>query len=270
MTRPLSRRLVRLALPVTALVVPACTSLSDVQGNNRYGAVTISATGSYEGPFTATPTATFFRGQPQELPDSRTEVDQCAPFNYAPESFVPGNLEAGNAIELRVGASTVSLRQPPNLPLVYALPAGGGFNYVAGDTVRVTIPGQAGGFPAASIALRLAEPVIVNAVVTGAETEDLAIRWQPNGDARSGIIISLRFSTVAGTLVPNRQLLCAVRDNGAYTIASGFLGEYYSADPVSRSVNVLRWRTNAVTVDERTALYIVSTIDTTFVVANEN
>jgi hypothetical protein len=262
--------LARLAVPAAVLALSACASISDVQGNNRYGAITINATGSFEGPFAAVPTATFFRSQPQELPNSRTEFDQCAPFNFVPESFVPGNLEAGSAIELRVGTQTLSLTQPANLPRVYALPGGVGFPYRAGDSVRVTVPGQAGGFPAASIGLRLAEPVVVDAVQVGSETEDLPIRWQANGDANSGIIISLRFSTVAGTLAPNRQLLCTVRDNGAFTIAGGFLGEYFSSDPVSRSVNVLRWRTNAVTVDERSALYIVSTIDTSFVLPSGN
>jgi hypothetical protein len=249
-------------LAAGAVSLSACTSLNEVRGTNRYGSITISASSGFDGPFVATPTAAFFTGVPTELPTSRVTSDQCGTFAFTQESFAPGNLDAGAALQLLVGNEAYQMSESASVPGIYTLTDGDTFLYSAGDTIRVSVPGAAGGFPASQVALRLAEPIRLGPVVI-TENQDLPVTWASNGDANSGVIISVRYTSSLSTDRADAQLLCVVRDNGAYTIPASSLGNYYASNPASRSLNVLRWRTNFSTVDERSSLYIVSTLDTT-------
>jgi hypothetical protein len=248
-----------------SLASTACLSLGDAEGTDRIGSITISSTLNSQVPRRATPTATFFTSQPTDLPNSRITTDQCGTFSYVPESFTPGNLQAGEALQVLVGGNSFSMSERANLPRVYGLTSGGSFPYAAGDSARISIPGQAGGFPPGQVAVRLAEPLELAPIVVTEADQDLAFQWETNGDANSSVIISLRYTTAVTTEVPDAQLLCIVRDNGSYSIPAGTLGIYYSSNPASRAVNVLRWRTNSAQIDERSQLYVVSTVDTTFV-----
>jgi hypothetical protein len=247
-----------------ALSLSSCLSISDAEGSDRIGSITISSTLSSQVPRRASATATFFTTQPTDLPNSRVERDQCGTFNYVPESFAPGNLLAGESLQLQVGGQSYSMSERAGVPRVYGLTSGNTFPYASGDTARVAIPGTAGGFPPGQISVRLAEPIDLAPIVVGGSDQDLAFQWALNGDANSSVIISMRYTTAVTTEVPDAQLLCVVRDNGSYTIPAGTLGIYYASNPASRQVNVLRWRTNTARVDERSQLYIVSTTDTTF------
>lgn len=248
-----------------AISLSSCISISDAQGSDRIGSITISSTLSSQVPRRATATATFFTTQPTDLPSSRVTNDQCGTFSYVPESFAPGNLLAGESLQLQVGGDTYNMSERSGLPRVYGLTSGESFPYAEGDSVRISIPGTAGGFPPGQIGVRMAEPLDLQPIVAPAIDQDLAFEWTANGDANSSVIISMRYTTAVTTEVPDAQLLCIVRDNGSYTIPAGTLGIFYSSNPASRQVNVLRWRTNEVRVDERSQLYLVSTIDTTFV-----
>jgi len=247
-----------------ALTSTACLSLDDAEGSDRIGSITISSTLASQVPRRATPTATFFTTQPLELPSSRVTTDQCGTFSFLPESFSPGNLLAGAALQLQVGTESYSMSERANVPRVYGLTSGETFPFSEGDSARISIPGQAGGFPPGEVAVRLAEPLALAPISVTEVDQDLSFQWEANGDANSSVIISMRYTTAVTTEVPDAQLLCIVRDNGAYTIPSGTLGIYYASNPASRSVNVLRWRTNSVRVDDRSQLYVVSTVDTSF------
>jgi hypothetical protein len=115
----------------------------------------------------------------------------------------------------------------------------------------------------------MAEPVLLQNEIRADSAQDVAVAWAPNGDANSSILLSFRFTGSLSSVTPDRQVLCIVRDNGAYTVPGSSMGEYFASNPASRSLNVMRWRTNAAVVDERTQLYIVSTIDTTLVLPGQ-
>lgn len=256
----------RLGLTLAAgfLLVSACRPLTDVTGDFRYGSITVRAAGSGAGPFTATPSATFFRSFEQSLPESNTLQDLCGNYAYTPATISPGNLEPGGPIPLSIGGSSVgSLVEPAGVTGVYVLPEPTTFQYAFGDTLRVTVPGTAGGFPAGQVSVRLAEPVQLGAISVPGPGDDFPVSWVSNGQGTSGIIISLRFGVAQTSVRPDRQVLCLVRDNGAYTIPGGILGDYYASLPDHRELNVLRWRTNSTRVDERSVLHIVSSLDTT-------
>ncbi len=261
------RRPARLApFALGTLLLSACLGISETQDNNRYGSVTITASGGNDGaPVAASVAAAFFTGGTIELPTSVTTTDVCSSFSYSPETFSPGNLDAGSTLQLSVAGQPYSLSESGTVSGVYTLDGAGSFPYSAGDSVRVTVPGAVGGFPAGQIALRLAEPISLGPITAPQANEDLPISWSANGDANSGVIISLRYTSSLSSTLPDAQVLCVVRDNGAYTISTGFLGLYFSSNPASRQLNVLRWRTNSARIDDRTNLYIVSTVDTTVV-----
>ena len=248
-----------------ALSLSACLSVSDLEETDRVGSFTISSTQSSQVPRRATPTATFFTTQPTELPTSRVTTDGCGTFNFAPETFAPGNLQGGETLQLRVGGSSFTMSERAAPRRVYGLTSGESVPFEAGDSARFTIPGQAGGFPPGQIAVRMAEPIELQPIVVTEASQDLAFQWTPNGDDNSSVILSMRYNVAITTDEPNAQLLCIVRDNGSYTIPANQLGLYFTSNPASRRVNVLRWRTNTVRVDERSQLYVVSTVDTNFV-----
>lgn len=253
------------ALGVCAVTtLGACNGVGDPIGKDRFGAITIAATGSGAASFTALPTAVFFTGLSSSVPTSKVASDQCGTFNYRPESYTPGDLSAGPALEVRVGSTVRSMTEPAGIPRLYTLSSPNFFQYTPGDSVRVAIPGAGGGFPASQIALRLAEPIRLGPIPVLNVNDPLTVTWDKNGDENSGVIISIRWasgqSTVAG---PDQQVLCVVRDNGAYTVAGSLLGNFYASEPTQRVLNVLRWRTNSSRIDTRTTLYIVSSLDTT-------
>lgn len=263
--RALSRRHGAVLLGVFAVaILGACNGVGDPIGNDRFGAITITATGSGGASFTAIPTAVFFTGLSSSVPTSKVASDQCGTFNYRPESYTPGDLSAGPALEVRVGSAVRSMTEPAGIPRLYTLSSPNFFSYAPGDSVRIAIPGSGGGFPASQIALRLAEPIRLGPIPVLNVNDPLSLTWEKNGDENSGVIISIRWasgqSTVAG---PDQQVLCVVRDNGAYTVAGTLLGNFYASEPTQRALNVLRWRTNSSSIDARTTLYIVSSLDTT-------
>jgi hypothetical protein len=256
-------RLVALAAGAAAL--SACLSIEEANGNNRYGSITIQATGGTSGSITASPVAAFFRGIEVEIPTSQVSSDNCGIFPFTREAFAPGNLEAGSTLQLRVGGDAYQMEVSAAVPRLYVLADGGSFDYDEGDSARVIVPGTTGGFPGSQVAVKLAEPIRLGPITGGEINQDLPVSWQANGDANSSVIISLRYTSSFTSTLPDAQVLCIVRDNGGYAVPGTFLGNYYASNPASRELNVLRWRTNNTRVDERTVLYIVSTVDTTLV-----
>ncbi len=253
-----------LAVLLAAVSTSACLSIEETSSNFRYGSMTIRASAGGQGTVTARPTASFFTGPDAALPNSRVTSDQCSIELFAEEAFLPGNLTAGSSVELRVAGDVFELTEESGTPRLYTLGSSGTFSYSAGDTVTVTVPGAAGGFPGSQVRVRLAEPIRVGPQTPPTATSgDYAITWQTDGDENSGVLLSMRFGSFANEGRADRQLLCVLRDDGAFTVPASFMVEYFSSVPNLRSINVLRWRTRVTNVDERTRFYIVSSTDTT-------
>ncbi len=255
-----------------ALLVLGACSLGESAPTFRYGVVTIrgagSSSGSVDGPFVAAPTAVFFTAPETQVPNSVTTVDFCSLQSYVVEQIAPGNMRAGESLQVDVGSDTYSMIESDIAARIYVLSSGPAFLYQAGDTARITSPGLAGGFPGGQVAVRLAEPVRLGPLMNPVMGEDFPISWETNGDARSGIVISMRYAATSTAGAPDQQYLCIVRDNGAYTIPGSSLTDWYMSPPALREVNVMRWRTNVTEIDERSIFHVVSTIDTTAIISN--
>lgn len=259
-----ARALPTLAVLFTAGMSSACLVVEDSTNNFRYGSMTIRANAGGQGTVTARPTASFFTGPDAALPNSRVTGDQCSIEFFAEETFVPGNLTPGSTVALDVAGNPFELAEEPGTPRLYTLGGPGTFSYDAGDTVTVTVPGAAGGFPGSQVRVRLAEPIRVGPQTPPTDaSSNYAITWQADGDENSGVLLSLRFGSFANDGRADRQLLCVLQDDGAFTVPTSFLSEYLNSVPNLRSINVTRWRTRVTNVDERTRFYIVSSTDTT-------
>ncbi len=262
------RSLVRSIAPVAALtLLGACNSLIDTgpTQERRFGAVAIRAQGGTGGTISATPTAIFFSALQANIPDSRNASGQCitSEIDVAPPNPT-GNLRAGSALQLTVRGNTLNLPVTESL-LRYTLPSAGAFTYAVGDSARITVPGEAGGFPASVVSVRLAEPVFVQQVTTPPANTPMVVRWNSNGDNNSSMILSLQFGFGVNPVDANAQVLCVAPDTGSFEIPGSLLGEYLSSPLVLRRLVLQRWRTNFASLDDLTLLHVVSSVDTSLV-----
>ena len=264
-----SSALLFVAVPLLAACGGDDTPTGTGGNTPRYGSLAIIGTRAGDSVI-ATPRAVFFSGVVQEVPDSRTTTDRCAitPLDLTPSNPL-GDLLAGASLSLDVrGAQSASLAMPREAGTnAYALAVPGTFRYTAGDSVRLTVPGATDGFPASGVAVRLAEPVRLGPVAQPASNQPFRFTWAPDGDANSGIILSLRFREGATGSVPTTQVLCILRDDGAYDVPATLLTEYLQSPSSFRSLQVTRWRTNFSQVDARTLLHVLSSADTTLALA---
>jgi hypothetical protein len=247
--------------------VGACTNLTEYEGvTNRIGAVNIHGKATSATTATARATATFFEAITASVPNSAAqEKDVCryAPYDSIP-SEVRGLNRAGDAIGLSVGGASVSLPfEDANLR--YATPAAQRFAYTAGNVAQATIPGLTDVYPGSSISVRLAEPIIPGPITNPVFGQPFAITWNATNDTTAAVNISLRYGVGSGSNVGLEQILCSARDDGAFDIPAN-LQESFRTSPVNtRSMSLTRFRTNVSRLDDRTLLFIGSSIDTAFV-----
>lgn len=256
------RPLLAALLGVTALT--ACSSITDSSTTlAKYGAITITGKNARAGRATATINAVFFQGLSATAPNSALQQgDQCA---YAlidsTTGGATGSLKVGESLALNFAGTSVAL--PFSAASSRYEPATGGvLSYAAGDAATVTVPGVASTFPAASISVKLAEPIIPGPLVIPAAGLPLDVTWNATNDPTAAIILSVRYGATATSSVPNEQIYCALKDDGAFQVPATGLGAFLASPGALRSATLIRWRTQEVQPDSSSLLHVVSTIDT--------
>ena len=256
-----------LAAGGAAGVFGACTKLTEYENTtNRYGAVNISAKSTSATAATARATATFFEALTASVPNStQQQKDICQYTVYDSLATEPrGQHKAGDAIGLAVGSSNVSLAYE-DANLRYATPAAQRFSYQAGNVALATIPGLTDVFPASSISVKLAEPILPGPITVPASGSPFAITWNATNDSTAVVNISLRYRIGSGTNVAMEQIVCSARDDGAFDIPASTLEAFRTSPTNTRSISLTRFRTNLVLPDDRTVVFIGSSIDTVIV-----
>lgn len=253
----------RAAALLLTLPLAACLkSVNDPGTATKYGAITV--TGFPNGSAVrATARAIFFPAYSVAVPNSRVTSNACQFAAVDTNAVVSqGLMKAGTALGLiagsGAGASTLSLDYDIgtvsyNNPTV--------FGYSAGDSVAVTIPGDAAGYPAASIKVRLAEPLLVPDVTVPAVGGTMPIRWN-TGDSTSAIIMTLKYANPSTSRYANEQVVCTLIDDGAEDLTAAALVNFNNSPVDLRSLKMTRWRTQLTTPVEGSVLHIVSTVDT--------
>ena len=254
-------------LTAVVLVVPLASCLSATDNNSnlyQYGAMTVRGLGGAATQVNATTNGVFFSALTASIPDSRLVQNSCAFSAVDTTNPVPkGDLRAGASVTLLTG--TGSIKTTVTLPLNTtntSYVGASGFTYKAGDSATVSVPGEAGGFPASSVTVKLAEPIIPQDIIIPLANDNMLVRWNV-GDSTSAIILSIKYANPMTATYANEQVVCSLRDDGAEDILATALGPFLLSPVAKRSVKITRWRTNAVQSDTRALLHVVSTVDST-------
>ncbi len=247
-----------------AAALSACSSLTETNTKlSNYGSITITAKNAAAGRASATVNAVFFQGLSASAPNSAVQQgDQCV---YS-------------LIDSTTGASTGSLRAGDNLALTWAgtnvaMPfstafsryepvAGTALTYAPGDAATISVPGLAGSFPAASISVKLAEPILPGPLALPASGSPLDVTWNASNDVTAAIILSVRYGATPTATAQNEQIYCALKDDGAFQVPATGLGAFFASPSALRSITLIRWRTQEVRPNSLSLLHVVSTVDT--------
>lgn len=188
----------------------------------------------------------IFPSQPQD----------CALFTYTPT--VPSDnagqtITAGPQVSFTVGGFSESAVPAPLAAFpIYTFPAGAYLDFVAGDSVLVTIPGATNGFEPMSIKTRIAEPFTANPIPEWVANEPMTVTWQPAPAPGSLMVVSLRYNTTIGSTAPDLEIACAFPDTGSGTIPATLANGWGQAEPGTTEFAFIRVRERIVEFDDLT------------------
>ncbi len=248
---------------VLAAALAACSNLtgSDVPAN-RYAALNIQAKSTSTTAASGLATLIFFKGVNVTVPNSANQqTDQCIISGVDTSTVVTtGMNNAGNGIAFSVSGRSTALTYNTTLSRYEA--AAGQVTYNSGETATLTIPDAGTVFPATTLSLKLAEPLIPNAITLPTAGNDWLVRWNGTNDDVSSIQVQLFYANSSTATKPNEQVYCVFKDDGTQAIPSQYLATFLASPNGLRSMRLMRWRTNERVVDANTLLHLASTIDT--------
>jgi hypothetical protein len=257
------RRTRSLGLIAGAVAIAACDNLDQPpQVIRRYGSVVVEGENASETTVRATAKAIFFESTIASVPSSITaQNDQCTVTNVDTTTVeVLGQKNAGTALSLQVGAQTISMPWVPGGSR-YDSPVGTPFVYTTGQTAQVTVPGNGAEFPAGSVSVLLAEPILAPDV-TVSLTQPMVITWNGSTSQTSAVLLSLRYANPGNAGYGNQQIVCQLKDDGLMELPASSLATFLQSPGIHRSLTLTRFRTSEVNLDDRTLLHISSQTDT--------
>ncbi len=239
------RPFTRVLSPVVATVaLAACESTLNVPSNEMtWGFLQTSALAVTGGTYSTSPTGQFFRGALNSIPDARVKPDSCIELpNTTQQPLAVTFLDAGALITAQFGTRTDTIpRVSTASRTTYELSAPKSFR--PGDSVIVKIPGAAGGFPAAEIRAKTAEPLTIDSLSIKQQPAAAQLRWSASGDPNSALLVEFRYSTTGSTTTFNQLIRCAFVDDGADSVLYRYLQPWIGTGIQSRNVTYTRLRT---------------------------
>lgn len=188
----------------------------------------------------------IFPAQPQE----------CAVFSYTPPTTSDNagqTITAGPQVGFTVGSFSLSALPAVNAAFpIYNFTSGSYLDFVAGDSVLVSIPGASNGFEAMSIKARLAEPFTASPLPTWVANEPMVLTWQAAPAPGSVMVVSLRYNSTLGSTRPNLEIACAFPDTGSGTIPATIANGWGQAEPGTTEFAFIRVRERIVEFDDLT------------------
>jgi hypothetical protein len=252
-----------LGLIVGAVAIAACENLDQPpQVVRRYGSIVIEGENASETTVRATAKAIFFESTIASVPSSITaQNDQCTVTNVdTTEVEVLGQKDVGPALSLTVGSQTISMPWVPGGSR-YDSPVATPFVYTTGQTAQVSVPGNADVYPAGSVSVLLAEPILAPDV-TVSLTQPMVITWNASTSQTSAVLLSLRYANPGNAGYGNQQIVCQLKDDGLMELPASSLATFLQSPNIHRSLTLTRFRTSEVQLDDRTLLHISTQTDT--------
>jgi hypothetical protein len=256
------RRTVPVGLAVgLVLAVVACDQLTKPAALDPYGFMVMNARVKSNGTYTTQPTAYFYTSYQINLASAGAAWDSCRVYPYDPTATSGGAsyLQAGSSLGVSVsGHSDVLLPASATTAGPYNMSAAG-MPFNPGDTVKLTIPGDKSGFPAATVLSKTAEPFSVDSLVTPVLGQGMPLKWTTPSDNNSAMLFSFFYSNVGGP-TPNEEIYCSYVDNGADSVPAYLINKYVLS-PYKRAL-VQRLRTAIYDVPGTKATFnVISTFD---------
>lgn len=230
----------------------------------KFGAISVQGVSGPGGTTTATANAIFFDAYSASIPDSRVQPNSC---QYAlvdtSHAISSGTMKAGASLSMAIGAGSNTTTRDlafdtPNYRYFNSTPV----TYTTNDSVTITIPGDVTGFPANTIKVRMAEPLIPQDVTVPTAGGNMTVKWNAAPDTTGAIIVAVRYANPATMTYANEQIICSLKDDGTEDILGSALGAFQLSPPALRSIKLTRWRTFAFKPSTYTLLHLVSTVDT--------
>lgn len=255
-------RLLAAALGVVGLA--ACENLSsDPPPIRRWGSIGIEGTTSSATTVDASVMAIFFDAPQAAITNSTAAAanDACRLFGLDADTVdLEGTNQAGETLALTVGQQTIPMTWKPFF-FRYESDEQTPFTYSSGQSATINIPGNGDVYPAGSISVQLAEPLIVPDVTMSA-TQPMTITWNATNSSSSAVLLNLLYASPGSTGSANMLLSCELKDDGNLQIPQNLLTDFMASPTVHRKLVMTRFRTNQVDLDSRTLLHINSAVVT--------
>lgn len=157
-------------------------------------------------------------------------------------------LSAGRSDVLspRLGASGFEYvpTTPPDLPIA------------PGDSFTLEIPGELGGFPAATLHGRLAEPITLDTATAG---DALRVTWDQAPEAGARTLTVMRLKSAPAADAPLFDIVCSFPDTGEALVPPDLAATFWNSPDGYRQFNGRRVRFHAAALDAKTTLFVIST-----------
>jgi hypothetical protein len=157
-------------------------------------------------------------------------------------------LDAGPVVFTRIGGREDSLRPAVGAGMITYRPASGvRIPFVPGDSIEVTVPGAAIGFPTAMMKTRTAEAFTHDPIVVPASASDITVSWTPAAPVSgSRMAVSLRYANAQSTGEVNEQIYCGFIDDGSGTVPAALTTGWINSLDGRRATRVTRFRAHEV------------------------
>lgn len=252
-----------LFLLAATLVFAGCSDLNAPQQELwTFGSIVLDGQNASETEVDATAMAIFFRSASAAIIYSDSmRNDRCDITNIDTTTVdVEGQLRAGETLSLQISGSQYDMAWS-NFFARYQVEEPPVIRYTAGNTVQISVP-SSDEFPATSVSVLAAEPLLAPPVATGEGSQPLTVTWNASSNNTTAILLSLRYATSPTVGYGDRQIVCELRDSGQATISGATLQEFRNSPIADRSLTLTRLRSNHVTLPNNNLLHVLSTVKT--------
>jgi hypothetical protein len=255
----MSRRLVVLLTFASASVLTvACGTLgSDPGGGLPVSLVFMDSRVKGSG-YTTYPMVNFYRAQTANFTDALQTTDTCqqAAFSSAvnPNQTSAPVIGGGAYVAVLLSSHADTLLRATTADGTYHVADPAGFVYNPGDSITITVPGDAAGFPPITATSRTAEPFTLNPIVIPPASQSMSVTWSTALDNNAGMIISLRYNDGTAGAGLNQQIFCDFHDDGAGIVPAALAATWAASS--QREVFAERIRTLLVTAPSSSSAFL--------------
>lgn len=242
----MKRRLITIATSAGVVAVMGACLLTGRRPGTYVALIYTHAVAKGAGYVTA-PTANFYFAPNFKLTYASLANDSCFVGTYDPDAVDVREatvIGGGTSVGLSLSGRVDSLQRASSADGTYQLTPARTLAYTPGDSARFTIAGDSTAFPAFVATVKTAEPFLISTFSIPALGADLPVSWSPAADG-AAMYISLRYNDGADSkpTIANRQLFCALRDDGTHSIPGPVLAAWGTGPVAARSAHAIRVRT---------------------------